>query len=59
MLASPHMHLDGSLSLSQKIMTQFYHNISMQALSISNDKSMSLKFDVIVDLVKKNSANFE
>ena len=45
------MYLGGSPSLSQRTMTEFYHNLSMQTLSKSND-SLRLKFIVTVDLVK-------
>ena len=50
-LASFHMYLGGSLNISKKALTEFYHNLSMQALSISSDQAM-LKFDAIVELVK-------
>ena len=45
------MYLGGSPSLSQITLTEFYHNLSMQALSKSND-SLRLKFIVTVGLVK-------
>ena len=45
------MYLGGSPSLSQETVTDFYHNLSMQALSKSDD-SERLKFIAIVDLVK-------
>ena len=51
MLASLHMCLGASPSLSQRTMTEFYHNLSIQALSKSND-SVRLEFVAIVDLVK-------
>ena len=50
-LASFHVYLGGSLNISKKAPTEFYHNLSMQALSISSDQTM-LKFDAIVELVK-------
>ena len=56
MLASLLMYLGGSPSLSQRTMTEFYHNLSIQALSKSGD-SVRLKFIAIVDLVK-NIAQF-
>ena len=51
MLASLHMYLGGSPSLSQKTVTEFYHNLSMQALS-KLDGSERLEFIAIVVLVK-------
>ena len=45
------MYLGDSPSLSQRTMTEFYHNLPMQALSKSGD-SVRLKFIAIVDLVK-------
>ena len=45
------MYLGGSPSLSQRTMTEFNHNLSMQALSKSDD-SVRLEFIAIVDLVK-------
>ena len=46
------MYLEGSSSLSQRVMTEFYHNLSMQALSKSND-SVRLEFIAIVDSDEK------
>ena len=37
MLASLHMYLGDSPSLLQRTMTEFYHNLSMKALSKSDD----------------------
>ena len=51
MLASLHVYVGGSRALSQKVMTVFYHSLSMQAFSISNDRVI-LGFDAITDLVK-------
>ena len=51
MPASLYMYLGGSPSLSQRTMTEFYHNLSLQALSKSDD-SIRLEFIAIVDLVK-------
>ena len=52
MLASLHMYLEGSPSLSQRTMTGFCSNhLSMQALSKSDD-SVRLEFIAIVDQVK-------
>ena len=51
MFASLHMNLGGSPNLSQRAMTEFYHNLSMQALSKSDD-SVRVEFIAIVDLVK-------
>ena len=51
MLTSLHMYLGGSPSLSQRTMTEFCHNLSMQALSKS-DNNVRLEFIAIVDLVK-------
>ena len=45
------MYFGGSPSLSQRKMTEFYHNLSVQALSKSDD-SVRLEFIAIVDLVK-------
>ena len=45
------MYLGGSLSVSQRTMTEFYYNLSMQALSKSDD-SVRLEFIIIVDLIK-------
>ena len=45
------MYFGGSPSLSQRKMTEFYHNLSVQALSKS-DHSVRLEFIAIVDLVK-------
>ena len=50
MLASLHMYFGGSSNVSQRAMTEFYHNVSMQALSISND-NVTLEFDQITDLM--------
>ena len=51
MLGSLHMYLGGSPSLSQWTMTEFYHNLSMQALSKPNH-IVRLEFIAIADLVK-------
>ena len=51
MLASLLMYFGGSPSLSQRTMTEFYHNLSIQALSKSGG-SVRLKFIATVDLVK-------
>ena len=45
------MYLGGSPSLSQRTMTKFYHNLSMQALSKSDD-SVRPDFIAIVNLFK-------
>ena len=45
------MYLGGSPSLSQRTMTKFYHNLSMQALSKSDD-SVRPEFIAIVNLFK-------
>ena len=45
------MYLGGSPSLSQRAMTKFYHNLSMQALSKS-DESVRPEFIAIVNLFK-------
>ena len=45
------MYLGGSPSRSQRTMTEFYHNFSMQALSKSDD-SVRLEFIANVDLVR-------
>ena len=51
MLASLDIYLGGSPSLSQRTMTEFYHNLSRQALSKSDD-SVKLECIAIVDLKK-------
>ena len=51
MLASLHMYLGGSPCISEKTVTEFYHNLSMQALS-KLDGGERLEFIAIVDLVK-------
>ena len=51
MLDSLHMYLGSSPSHSQRTMTKFYHNLSIQALSKSGD-SVRQEFIAIVDLVK-------
>ena len=51
MLDSLHMYLGSSPSHSQGTMTKFYHNLSIQALSKSDD-SVRQEFIAIVDLVK-------
>ena len=50
-LVSLHAYFGGSLNLSKKTMAEFYHYLSMQALSISSNQAM-IKFDAIVELVK-------
>ena len=45
------MYLGGSPSLSQRTMTKFYHNLSMQALSKSDDSARP-EFIAIVNLFK-------
>ena len=45
------MYLGGSPSLSQRTMTEFSHNLSMQTLSKSDD-SVRLEFIAIVDIFK-------
>ena len=45
------MYVGGSPSLSQRTMTKFYHNLSMQALSKSDD-SVRPEFIAIVNLFK-------
>ena len=45
------MYLGGSPSLSQRTMTRFYHNLSMQALSKSDD-IVRPEFIAIVNLFK-------
>ena len=45
------MYLGGSPSFSQRTMTEFYQDVSMQALSKS-DNSVRLEFIAIVDLVE-------
>ena len=49
-LAGLNIFLGGDPEKSQKTMTEFLHNMSMQALSKSNVKSL-LEFDKIVDLI--------
>ena len=51
MLDSLHMYLGSSPSHSERTMTKFYHNLSIQALSKSGD-SVRQEFIAIVDLVK-------
>ena len=51
MFTSLHMYLGCSPSLSQRTMTKFYHNLSMQALSKSDD-SVRPEFIAIVNLFK-------
>ena len=51
MLASLHMYLGSSPSHSQRTMTKFYHNLSVQALSKSGD-SVRQEYVAVVDLVK-------
>ena len=45
------VHLGGDKTISKDAMSEFFHNLSMQALSKS-DKIISLKFDAINRLTK-------
>ena len=58
MLAGLNVFLGGDLEKSQKTMTEFLHNMSMQALSKSNVKIL-LEFDKIVDLVTNLTGLFQ
>ena len=49
-LAALNIHLGGDTKLSRKTMTEFLHNMSMQALNREND-SILLDFEKIIDLV--------
>ena len=51
MLASRHMYLGSSPSHSQRTMTKFYRNLSIEALSKSGD-GVRQEFIAMVDLVK-------
>ena len=51
MLASLHMYLGSNPSLLQRTVTEFYHNLSMQALSKSDD-CVRLEFSAMVNLTK-------
>ena len=51
MLASRHMYLGSSPSHSQRTMTKFYRDLSIEALSKSGDGARQ-EFIAMVDLVK-------
>ena len=51
-LAALNIHLGGEMLTSKNAMSEFYHNLSMQLLSKSNDE-MFLKFDAINCLNEK------
>ena len=44
-------YLGGSRRISKDVMTEFFHNLSMQVFSVSNDEVI-LKFNTISALVK-------
>ena len=51
-LATLNIHLGGEMLISKNAMSEFYHNLSMQVLSKSNDE-VFFKFDAINRLNKK------
>ena len=50
-LAALNVHLDGNKMISKNAMSEFFHNLSMQALSKSDD-TIVIKFDAINRLNK-------
>ena len=45
------IYFDGDKTISQKVMSEFFHNLSLQALSIDDD-SVKIEFDAIITLSK-------
>ena len=50
-LASLNPHFGEDINISKDTMTEFYHNLSMPTLSVSND-SFQMNFDSITNLAK-------
>ena len=50
-LAAMNIYFGSDKTISQNVMSEFFHNLSLQALSIDND-SVKNKFDVIITLSK-------
>ena len=46
-----YIYFSGDKTISQNVMSEFFHNLSLQALSIDND-SVKNEFDVIITLNK-------
>ena len=50
-LAAMNIYFDGDKTISQNVMSEFFHNLSLQALSI-DDNSVKIEFDAIITLSK-------
>ena len=45
------VYFEGDKTISQNVMSEFFHNFSLQALSIDDD-SVKIEFDAIITLSK-------
>ena len=45
------IYFGGDKTISQNVMSEFFHNLSLQALSIDDD-SVKIKFDAVITLSK-------
>ena len=50
-LAAMNIYFGGDKTISQNVMSEFFHNLSLQALSIDDD-SVKIEFDAIITLSK-------
>ena len=50
-IAALNVYFGGEKQLSQNMMTEFFHNMSLQALTIDND-NIEIKFDAVIELNK-------
>ena len=55
-LATLNINFGGDKLLSKNVMTEFLHNLSLQALNRDDDR-VQLKFDAIIALNRKLSVN--